>query len=119
MNTSPICRRGTGSEEHGAGRGNHCVRFPIPDYMPDIGEIAPDFAGVTQTGETLRLSDLRGRPVALYFYPRDETPGCTLQACSLRDGSEDLKEAGIAVVGVSPGRTGRESSESSSVGNGW
>ena len=70
--------------------------------MPDIGEIAPDFAGVTQTGETLRLSDLRGRPVALYFYPRDETPGCTLQACSLRDGSEDLKEAGIAVVGVSP-----------------
>ena len=70
--------------------------------MPDIGEIAPDFAGVTQTGETLQLSDLRGRPVALYFYPRDETPGCTLQACSLRDGSEDLKEAGIAVVGVSP-----------------
>jgi peroxiredoxin Q/BCP len=70
--------------------------------MPDIGDVAPDFEGVTQTGETLRLSDLRGRPVALYFYPKDETPGCTKQACSLRDGSDDLRAAGIAVVGVSP-----------------
>jgi peroxiredoxin Q/BCP len=70
--------------------------------MPEIGDVAPDFSGVTQTGETLRLSDLRGRPVALYFYPKDETPGCTKQACSLRDGGDDLEAAGISVVGVSP-----------------
>lgn len=70
--------------------------------MPAVGDLAPDFEGVTQTGETLRLSDLRGRPVALYFYPEDETPGCTMQACSLRDGTEALREAGIAVIGVSP-----------------
>ncbi len=70
--------------------------------MPAPGDMAPDFEGLTQTGETLRLSDLRGRPVALYFYPEDETPGCTMQACSLRDGTAALRSAGVAVVGVSP-----------------
>jgi len=70
--------------------------------MPEPGDLAPDFEGRTQTGDSLRLSDFRGRPVALYFYPKNETPGCTAQACSLRDGSLDLREAGVAVVGVSP-----------------
>ena len=70
--------------------------------MPEPGDLAPDFEGTTQTGETIRLSDYRGRPVAVYFYPRDNTPGCTMQACNLRDRTEALDAAGIAVVGVSP-----------------
>lgn len=69
--------------------------------MPQPGEPAPDFEGRTQTGETLRLSGLRGQPVALYFYPKDDTPGCTKQACNLRDHTGALAEAGVAVVGVS------------------
>jgi peroxiredoxin Q/BCP len=69
--------------------------------MPEAGTAAPDFEGVTQTGETIRLSDFRGAPVALYFYPKDDTPGCTKQACNLRDHSADLAEHGVQVVGVS------------------
>lgn len=65
------------------------------------GTPAPDFTAPTQDG-TLTLSDLRGRRVALYFYPKDDTPGCTRQACSLRDGEGALEAAGVAVVGVSP-----------------
>ena len=67
--------------------------------MPQAGERAPDFEAPTQTGEPLRLSDLRGRPVALYFYPKDDTPGCTKQACNLRDDYAALQEAGIGVSG--------------------
>jgi peroxiredoxin Q/BCP len=70
--------------------------------MPQPGDLAPDFEGPTQTGEALRLSDLRGQPVALYFYPEDDTPGCTKQACNLRDHYGALLAAGVAVVGVSP-----------------
>ncbi len=69
--------------------------------MPEAGDQAPLFEGTTQDGETLRLKDYRGRKVALYFYPKDDTPGCTKQACNLRDGYQDLLDAGIAVVGVS------------------
>ena len=69
--------------------------------MPQPGEVAPDVQGTAQSGEALRLSDLRGRPVALYFYPKDDTPGCTKQACNLRDEYGALQEAGIQVVGVS------------------
>jgi peroxiredoxin Q/BCP len=69
--------------------------------MPAPGDPAPDFEGPTQTGETFRLRDLRGRPVALYVYPKDDTPGCTKQACNLRDNLGALDEAGVAVVGVS------------------
>lgn len=71
------------------------------DRRPSPGQPAPDFEGRTQTGETLRLSDYRGRRVALYFYPEDDTPGCTRQACNLRDQYADLRDAGIAVIGVS------------------
>lgn len=70
--------------------------------MPAVGETAPDFEGTSQAGETVHLGDYRGRRVALYFYPKDDTPGCTKQACSLRDGYAELREAGIAVIGVSP-----------------
>ncbi|RTQ46779.1 thioredoxin-dependent thiol peroxidase [Hymenobacter gummosus] len=66
------------------------------------GDQAPDFTAQDQSGQTHRLSDYRGQRVALYFYPKDDTPGCTAQACSLRDGEAQLKAAGIQVLGVSP-----------------
>ena len=70
--------------------------------MPAPGDPAPDFAAPDQTGRTVRLADFAGRPLALYFYPKDDTPGCTAQACNLRDHTDALAEAGVAVVGVSP-----------------
>ena len=65
------------------------------------GDKAPDFTLKNETGEDITLSGLRGNKVALYFYPKDDTPGCTKQACSLRDGFSDLTKAGIKVFGVS------------------
>ncbi len=65
------------------------------------GGIAPDFNLKNQNGETVKLSDQRGKKIALYFYPKDDTPGCTKQACSLRDGFAELQKAGITVYGVS------------------
>jgi len=70
--------------------------------MPEVGEPAPFFEGETQTGDRIRLTDYKGRKVVLYFYPKDDTPGCTKQACNLRDGYQELLDAGIAVIGVSP-----------------
>ncbi len=70
--------------------------------MPQKGEAAPDFEGSAQDGQHVRLGDLRGRKVALYFYPKDDTPGCTKQACNLRDGHQNLLNEGIVVIGVSP-----------------
>lgn len=70
--------------------------------MPTAGQPAPAFEGVTQSGEKVSLASLKGKKVALYFYPKDFTPGCTTQACNLRDGHRDLIDAGIAVIGVSP-----------------
>lgn len=69
--------------------------------LPAPGDLAPTFEGSTAQGDTLRLDDLRGRWVALYFYPKDDTPGCTKQACNLRDNTSALADAGVAVVGVS------------------
>lgn len=65
------------------------------------GDQAPDFTMKNENGEDVSLSDLRGQNVALYFYPKDDTPGCTKQACSLRDGFAELSAAGIKVFGVS------------------
>ena len=70
--------------------------------MIEPGQEAPDFELANQDGETVRLSDLRGRPVVLYFYPKADTPGCTTQACGIRDHSQDYVAAGAVVVGVSP-----------------
>jgi thioredoxin-dependent peroxiredoxin len=71
--------------------------------MPvEEGRPAPDFTLPTDTGEPLTLSDLRGRTVVLYFYPQDDTPGCTKQACGLRDVYGELQERGATVLGVSP-----------------
>jgi peroxiredoxin Q/BCP len=66
------------------------------------GDPAPDFALEDQHGKTVTLSDLRGKKVILYFYPRADTPGCTTQACSLRDAREALDSAGAIVLGISP-----------------
>lgn len=66
-----------------------------------IGDPAPDFTSTDQNGQPLKLSDYRGKKVVLYFYPKDNTPGCTAQACSLRDNYSDLRAAGYEVLGVS------------------
>lgn len=65
------------------------------------GDPAPDFSFTDPEGKTLKLSDFKGKKVILYFYPKDNTPGCTLEACSLRDGYEELREQGYEVLGVS------------------
>ena len=65
------------------------------------GDIAPDFTAKTQTGDDIRLSSLRGRPVVLYFYPRDDTPGCTREACGFRDSWNQIQAKGAIVLGVS------------------
>jgi peroxiredoxin Q/BCP len=65
------------------------------------GKPAPDFELKTDTGETVKLSDLRGQPVVLYFYPKDDTPGCTTQACGIRDAYQEFRDRGAAVFGVS------------------
>ena len=67
----------------------------------EIGDKIPEILGVDQNGHELKSSDFAGKKVALYFYPKDNTPGCTAQACSLRDGYSDLKKAGYEIVGVS------------------
>lgn len=69
--------------------------------MAKEGDKAPNFKGRNQDGKSIKLGDFKGKKLALYFYPKDDTPGCTKQACSLRDGFADLKKVGIAVVGVS------------------
>ena len=69
--------------------------------MVKEGGKAPDFKLKNQNGETVKLSDERGKKIVLYFYPKDDTPGCTKQACSLRDGFKELQKAGITVYGVS------------------
>ena len=66
------------------------------------GTEAPDFTLSDQDGNPVRLSDLRGRPVVLYFYPKADTPGCTAQACGVRDHRADYAQRGAAVLGVSP-----------------
>jgi peroxiredoxin Q/BCP len=69
------------------------------------GEFAPDFELLSDSGEMVRLSDFRGRTVVLYFYPKDDTPGCTKEACSFRDSYAPLQAAGVVVLGVSPDST--------------
>lgn len=66
-----------------------------------VGDKAPVFAGTDQNGKTISLNDFKGKKVAIYFYPKDNTPGCTVQACNLRDNYEALLGEGIQVIGVS------------------
>jgi peroxiredoxin Q/BCP len=69
---------------------------------PQAGDIAPDFTLPDQSGEPVTLSDLKGKNVVLYFYPKADTPGCTTQACGIRDHRSDYQSAGAVVLGVSP-----------------
>jgi peroxiredoxin Q/BCP len=74
--------------------------------MVEEGKPAPDFELAADSGERIRLSELRGRPVVLYFYPKDDTPGCTKQACSFRDAYGEFEERGATILGVSPDSEG-------------
>lgn len=67
-----------------------------------VGDLAPDFALTSDAGETVRLSDLRGRRVVVYFYPKDDTSGCTTQACGFRDAYPQIEEKNAVVLGISP-----------------
>lgn len=66
------------------------------------GDPAPDFSGTTDQGNTVSLSDFAGKKLVLFFYPKDDTPGCTAEACNLRDNYEELKKNGYELLGVSP-----------------
>jgi peroxiredoxin Q/BCP len=70
--------------------------------MVSEGSPAPDFTLKSDSGVDVTLSELRGKPVVLYFYPKDDTPGCTTQACGIRDAWSDFKKSGAVVLGVSP-----------------
>jgi len=66
------------------------------------GTIAPDFKAMNQSGKEISLSEFKGKKVILYFYPKDDTPGCTAEACNMRDNYSDLTKKGFVVIGVSP-----------------
>ena len=70
--------------------------------MVAVGKAAPGFALVDTDGQQVELEDFRGKKVVLWFYPRDDTPGCTREACEFRDAKDDFDEAGAVVVGISP-----------------
>jgi peroxiredoxin Q/BCP len=70
--------------------------------MVEEGKPAPDFEATTDAGQRVKLSDFRGKAVVLYFYPKDDTPGCTTQACGFRDTMSEFEERDVVVLGVSP-----------------
>ncbi len=70
--------------------------------MPTEKEMAPDFTTADHDGNEFTLSSLRGRKVVMYFYPKDDTPGCTTQACDLRDSTAEIEKRGAVIIGVSP-----------------
>jgi thioredoxin-dependent peroxiredoxin len=70
-----------------------------------VGQPAPAFSGLTQDGKKVSLSDFKGKNVVLYFYPKDDTPGCTVEACNFRDAHGSLLKKGAVVIGVSPDPT--------------
>lgn len=73
----------------------------MPEWI-EVGQPAPDFELESDLGGTIRLSELRGKPVVVYFYPKDDTPGCTVEACAFRDRRSELVELGAEVLGISP-----------------
>ncbi|MCY0965133.1 thioredoxin-dependent thiol peroxidase [Parathalassolituus penaei] len=75
--------------------------------LPEIGSTAPDFSTVNQRGETISLQDFRGQHLIVYFYPKAMTPGCTTQACGIRDIASELAELNAVAVGISPDDSGR------------
>jgi peroxiredoxin Q/BCP len=75
--------------------------------FPPLDQIAPQFTTTDQNGETVSLADFKGKKVVLYFYPKASTPGCTTQACGIRDSKEAFAEANTVVLGISPDATKR------------
>jgi len=73
--------------------------------MPEVGDKAPAFTLQDQSGKPVKLTDFKGRKVVLYFYPKDDTPGCTREACAFRDEHSALQKAGAVVLGISPDGT--------------
>jgi thioredoxin-dependent peroxiredoxin len=73
------------------------------------GEQAPAFELLDNEGNLHKLSDYQGQTIVVYFYPRDDTPGCTKEACSFRDAYADFREAGVEVIGISPDNEGSHS----------
>jgi len=97
-----------------AGYANGKIAIPMEEMLPiffnplkilnmhlKIGDQAPNFVGKDQSGQSIQLADFIGKKLVLYFYPKDNTPGCTAQACNLRDNYHSLQQAGYEVVGVS------------------
>ena len=82
---------------------NIAYKFPYNEYMTVLTTPyeAPQFSLTDQDGKTISLSDFAGKWVVLYFYPKDDTPGCTIEACSLRDARDDLADLGAEIVGIS------------------
>jgi peroxiredoxin Q/BCP len=81
--------------------------YILPDKISKMthlteGQKAPDFKAKDQNGNLVSLKDFQGKKVVLYFYPEDDTPTCTIEACNLRDNYDDLKKAGLVILGVSP-----------------
>jgi len=74
----------------------------LPDAVPAVGSVAPDFTLPADDGSMVCLSELRGQRVVLYFYPKDDTPGCTTQACGFRDNYVEITEKDAVVFGISP-----------------
>lgn len=74
------------------------------DFMKHLreGDAAPDFTAINENGEQVKLADFKGKKLALFFYPADNTPACTNEACSLRDAYQELKSKGVELLGVSP-----------------
>ncbi|MCL4217905.1 MAG: thioredoxin-dependent thiol peroxidase [Candidatus Hydrogenedentes bacterium] len=70
--------------------------------VPEEGKKAPDFKAASHSGDTLKLSGFKGRPVVLYFYPKDDTPGCTIEANEFQQHLKEFQEAGAEILGVSP-----------------
>lgn len=86
---------------NGKGPFHKCFTLTIETMSLEVGQMAPDFEAKIESGETIKLSDFKGKKVILYFYPKDNTPGCTAQACNLRDNYEALQKAGYVVLGIS------------------
>jgi peroxiredoxin Q/BCP len=84
------------------GKRSASTKKEVAMALLETGDQAPAFELPDQNGKTVRLSDFRGRKLLLYFYPKADTPGCTKQACAVRDARDDLTGSGVAVLGISP-----------------